>query len=55
MDELIGGLVADAGVDRSAVEKAVSIILGFLVREGPANDAVAGDTVSAISSLPQLV
>ncbi len=37
MDELIGRLVADAGVDRAAAEKAVGIILDFLVKEGPAN------------------
>jgi hypothetical protein len=55
MDELIGRLFADGGVDGMAAERAVSIILGFLVREGPANDAVAGDTVSAIPGLPQLV
>lgn len=37
MDELIRRLVADAGVDRTAAEKAISIILDFLVREGPAD------------------
>jgi hypothetical protein len=35
MDELIGRLVAEAGVDRAAAEKAVGIILDFLVKEGP--------------------
>ncbi len=35
MDELIGRLVAETGVDRAAAEKAVGIILDFLVKEGP--------------------
>ena len=35
MDELIGRLVANVGVDRAAAEKAVGIILQFLVKEGP--------------------
>lgn len=37
MDELIGRLVAEIGIDRAAAEKAVGIILEFLVREGPAD------------------
>src|SRR5271154_5271053 len=37
MDELIGRLVADIGIDRAAAEKAVGIILDFLVKEGPAD------------------
>jgi hypothetical protein len=37
MDELIGRLVADVGIDRAAAEKAVGIILDFLVKEGPAD------------------
>jgi hypothetical protein len=37
MDELIGRLVANVGVDRAAAEKAVGVILVFLVREGPAD------------------
>lgn len=35
MDELIARLVANVGVDRGAAEKAVGIILDFLVKEGP--------------------
>lgn len=35
MDELIGRLTADAGIDRATAEKAVGIILDFLVKEGP--------------------
>jgi hypothetical protein len=37
MDELIGRLVAATGIDRTAAEKAVGIILDFLVKEGPAD------------------
>jgi hypothetical protein len=37
MDELIGRLVANVGVDRAAAEKAVGIILQFLAKEGPAD------------------
>ncbi|HEY1983615.1 MAG TPA: DUF2267 domain-containing protein [Xanthobacteraceae bacterium] len=35
MDELIGRLVAETGIGRAAAEKAVGIILDFLVKEGP--------------------
>jgi hypothetical protein len=35
MDELVGRLVANVGVDRGAAEKAVGIILDFLRKEGP--------------------
>jgi hypothetical protein len=35
MDELIGRLVDNVGVDRSAAEKSVGIILDFLRKEGP--------------------
>ncbi|HEY7298882.1 MAG TPA: DUF2267 domain-containing protein [Xanthobacteraceae bacterium] len=35
MDELIGRLVANVGLDRSVAEKAVGIILQFLSAEGP--------------------
>jgi len=41
MDELIGRLVANVGVDQAAAEKAVGIILNFLVREGPADKVQA--------------
>jgi hypothetical protein len=37
MDELITRLVANVGIDRSAAEKAVGVILDFLVKEGPAD------------------
>jgi hypothetical protein len=35
MDELIGRLVANVGVDRETAQKAIGIILAFLVKEGP--------------------
>ena len=34
MDELVGRLVANVGVDRGTAEKAVGIILDFLRKEG---------------------
>ena len=37
MDELIGRLVSDTGVDKGAAETAVGIILDFLSKEGPAD------------------
>jgi hypothetical protein len=36
MDELIGRLVARAGVDNVVAEKTIGIILAFLRNEGPA-------------------
>jgi hypothetical protein len=37
MDELVGRIVANVGVDRLVAAKAVGIILDFLVKEGPAD------------------
>ena len=37
MDELTERLVAKVGVERNVAEKAVGIILDFLVKEGPAD------------------
>ena len=37
MDELIGRLVAEVGVEPAAAETAVGIILDFLAKEGPAD------------------
>lgn len=37
MDELIGRLVAELGMDREVAEKAVGIILAFLIKEAPAD------------------
>jgi hypothetical protein len=36
MEELIGRLVAKAGIDNAVAEKTIGIILGFLRNEGPA-------------------
>jgi hypothetical protein len=41
MDELLDRLVAKVGVDRSVAEKAVGIILAFLLKEGPADKVQA--------------
>jgi hypothetical protein len=35
MDEVIGRLVANVGIDRAAAEKAVGIVLDLLAKEGP--------------------
>ena len=37
MDELLDRLVAKVGIDRRAAEKAVGIILSFLLKEGPSD------------------
>jgi hypothetical protein len=37
MDELVSRLVAEVGIDRDVAEKAVGIILAFLLKEGPAD------------------
>ncbi len=36
MDELVGRPVAELGIDRDVAEKAVGIILAFLIKEAPA-------------------
>jgi len=41
MDELVGRLVAEIGIDRAVAEKAVGIILAFLLREGPTDKVQA--------------
>lgn len=41
MDELVGRLVANVGVERAAAEKAVGIILQFLHTEGPSEKVQA--------------
>jgi hypothetical protein len=41
MEELIARLVANVGVDRTAAEKSVGIILDFLRKEGPADKVQA--------------
>lgn len=37
MDELISRIVANVGVDAAVAQKAVGIILAFLVQEGPSD------------------
>lgn len=41
MDELVGRLVAKVGVDKAVAEKAVAIILAFLLKEGPSDKVQA--------------
>ena len=41
MDELIARLVANVGIDKTAAENAVAIILNFLRKEGPADKVQA--------------
>lgn len=41
MDELVGRLVAQVGIDRATAEKAIGIILQFLLKEGPPDKARA--------------
>ena len=54
MEDLIGRLVANVGVDRSAAEKSVGIILDFLLKEGPADKvkALIDKIPGADASLP---
>src|SRR6202048_1848609 len=41
MDELMGRLAAQAGIDTAVAEKTVGIILGFLRNEGPSDKVQA--------------
>jgi hypothetical protein len=41
MDELIGRLVAKAGIENAVAEKTIGIILGFLRNEGPSDKVQA--------------
>jgi hypothetical protein len=41
MDELIGQLAGEAGIDTAVAEKTVGIILGFLRSEGPSDKVQA--------------
>jgi hypothetical protein len=58
MDDLIGRLVANAGVDRAAAEQAVGIILQFLMKEGPTEkvrvliESVPGADAAVLASPP---
>ena len=59
MDDLIGRLVANAGVDRTAAEHAVGIILQFLMKEGPTEkvraliESMPGADAAMLASSPQ--
>ncbi|MGD9922839.1 MAG: DUF2267 domain-containing protein [Pseudorhodoplanes sp.] len=56
MDELVGRLVAELGIDRQVAEQAVGIILAFLIKEAPADkvkpllDAVPGAEAAAAAA-----
>jgi hypothetical protein len=58
MDELIGRLAANVGVERAAAEKSVAVIFDFLLKEGPTDkvkallDKLPG-AEAAIASAPQ--
>jgi hypothetical protein len=60
MDDLIGRLVASAGVDRTSAENAVGIILQFLLKEGPTDKVQAliermpGADAAMLASSPNL-
>jgi hypothetical protein len=60
MDDLIGRVVASTGVDRPAAEKAVGIILQFLLKEGPTEkvraliERMPGADVAMLASGPSL-
>ena len=41
MDELIGRLASEAGIDTAVAEKTVGIVLGFLRNEGPSDKVQA--------------
>jgi hypothetical protein len=41
MDELLDRLVAKVGIDRGVAEKAIGIILAFLLKEGPSDKVQA--------------
>jgi hypothetical protein len=41
MDELVGRIVANVGIERPVAERAVGIILDFLATEGPADKVPA--------------
>ncbi len=56
MDELVGRLVAELGIDRQVAEQAVGIILAFLIKEAPADkvkplvDAIPGAEEAAAAA-----
>jgi hypothetical protein len=56
MDELVGRLVAELGIDPKVAEQAVGIILAFLIKEAPADkvkpliDAIPGAQEAAAAA-----
>ena len=56
MDELVGRLVAELGIERDVAEKAVGIILAFVIKEAPADqiqpllDAMPGAAEAAAAA-----
>lgn len=56
MNELVERLVAELGIDRDVAEKAVGIILAFLIKEAPADkikpllDAMPGAEAAAATA-----
>lgn len=56
MNELVERLVAELGIDRDVAEKAVGIILAFLIKEAPADkikpllDAMPGAEAAAAAA-----
>ena len=56
MDELIGRLVADEGIDRNAAEAAVGATRQFIAyARGKVGEDVLGEIVGAIPGLAQFV
>ena len=61
MDDLIGRLVANAGVDRTSAEHTVGIILQFLVKEGPTEnvraliESMPGADAAMLASSPRQI
>jgi hypothetical protein len=53
MDELIGRIVSNLGIDEGLAQKCVGIILGFLQKEGPA--AEVGQMFDAMPGAAELV
>jgi hypothetical protein len=52
MEELLGRVVANVGLDQAVAEKAVGLIIGFLQKEGPA--AEIGQLMEAMPGAAEL-
>jgi hypothetical protein len=53
MEELIGRIVQNVGIDQGLAQKAVGMILGFLKKEGPA--AEVGQMMEALPGAEDLI